>query len=238
MQSAEPLVKFCFISSVSGQIINFDILNRIRFAMKNSFISKLTLSLIVTTFGLCQFAQAALFPLDEETREIGEFHAVDAGGLVEVYLQPGDETSVRVRVRRIDFDEVITRVEDGVLVVSTVGNHRGETVRVHVTYTQLDGVHVRGAAEIHAEGVLEADTVEVSTHGAGDIKSLAVKADRLDISINNAGNADIEVDTDSLFVEMHDAGDLRITGVTNRQNVRSFGSRGSLNNGRLEIREN
>ena len=206
--------------------------------MKKAFLYKLAFSLIFTLFGPSQFAQAALFPLDKEDREIGEFHVIDAGGLVEVYLEPGQEAKIRVEVRRIDFEDVITRVEDGTLVISTVGNHRGETVRVYVTYTSLDGVHVSGAAEIHAEGILEADIIEVSTHGAGDIKSLTVKANRLDISINNAGNADIEVDTDSLFVEMHDNGDLRITGVTNRQNIRSFDSRGSLNNGRLEIREN
>ena len=50
-------------------------------------------------------------------------------------------------------------------------------------------------------------------------------------------HADIEVDTDSLFIEMRGRGDLRISGTTNRQNIRSFDSRGSLNNGGLEIRE-
>ncbi len=198
---------------------------------------KLLTGLTVAFLSITQSSQAALFSLDKEDREVDEFHVIDAGGLAEVYLQPGVEQQVRVEVRRIDLEDVITRVEDGVLTVSTVGNHSGETVRVHVVYTQLDGVHVSGAAEVHAEGVLEADTVEVSTNGAGDIKSLSVKANSLYISINNSGNAEIEVDTDELFIEMHDNGDLRVRGATNRQNVRSFGSRGTLSNGGLEIRD-
>ena len=205
--------------------------------MKSKTLAKLTIVLIYTIFGTWQSAQAALFSLEKEDRDVDEFHIVDAGGLAEVYLEPGNEVKVRVEVRRIEFDDVITEVEDGVLLVSTVGNHSGETVRVYVTYTQLDGVHVRGAAEIHGDGVVEASHVKVSTNGAGDIKSLQVKAERLDININNSGNARIEVDTESLFVEMRDAGDLRITGKTGRQSVRSFNSRGSLNNGRLEIEE-
>lgn len=205
--------------------------------MKNRLISKLALLLFLVASSPWQATQAALFSLDKEDRNVDEFHTIDAGGLAQVYLEPGDVDKVRVEVRRIDLEDVVTEVEDGVLVVSTIGNHSGETVHVYVTYTHLEAVHVRGAAEIHSEGVLTANRVSVSTNGSGDIKSLNVKADRLDISINNSGNARIEVDTESVFVEMRDAGDLRLTGTTGSQTVRSFRSRGSLNNGRLEIRD-
>ena len=76
---------------------------------------------------------------------------------------------------------------------------------------------------------------KVSTHGAGDIKFLEVKARRLDVSINNAGNAVLVVDVEMLTIEMRNAGDLKISGIAGRQSLRSFGSRGSLNNGSLEI---
>jgi hypothetical protein len=204
-------------------------------AMKIFSHLKVVVSALLLAFLPTQQAQAAFFSLDEEDRTVGEFHAVDAGGLAQVYLAPGSETRVVVKVRRIEFGDVITRNENGVLTVSTTGNHSGETVKVYVTYTKLNSVHVRGSAEVYAEGVAEADLFTVSTHGAGDIKFLQVKARRLDISINNAGNATIEVDVEVLAIEMHGVGDLEITGSAQRQNVRSFGSHGTLDNGSLQL---
>jgi hypothetical protein len=142
---------------------------------------------------------------------------------------------VVVKVRRIEFSDVITRTKDGVLTISTIGNHSGETVKVYVTYAKLSSVRVRGSAEVYSEGIAEADLFTVSTHGAGDIKFLQVKARRLDISINNAGNARLEVEVDLLAIEMHGAGDLEISGQAERQSVRSFGSRGTLDNGSLQL---
>ena len=192
----------------------------------------LTASLMALQFN--QPAQAG-FLSDSEDREVGEFHAIDAGGLVRVYLSPAEQSSVRVEVRNIDFEDVITQNDGGVLTISTVGNHHHESVKVYVGFTQLNSVRVGGAATIYTDGLIVADEFAASTHGAGDIKYLRLHARRLDVNINDSGNARLDVDVDLLVIEMRDRGDLKITGRAGRQSVRSFDSRGTLKNSSLVI---
>jgi hypothetical protein len=193
------------------------------------------LAVLFVILQLGEVAQAGMFKHAQEEREVGEFHRIEAGGLVRVYLSPGEENSVLVKVRNIGFEDVITRTENGVLTISTKGNHRGESVKVYVSFKELDSLSVGGAATVDSDGLIETDEFYASTHGSGDIRFLSLKARRLDIDINNSGNARLDVDVDILDIEMHDFGDLKVTGRAGRQNVRSFGSRGTLKNSALRV---
>jgi hypothetical protein len=79
--------------------------------------------------------------------------------------------------------------------------------------------------------------MNITTNGAGDIKDLTVKADSLKVSINDSGNAHLDVGVNDIEIEMNDVGDLSIQGVTKRQNIRSNASRGTLSNSNLAYSE-
>ena len=73
----------------------------------------------------------------------------------------------------------------------------------------------------------------VTTNGAGDIKDLTIKADKLTVSINGNGNANLDVEVEVIDIQMNGAGDLNIQGIAKSQQLISNSSRGTLSNANL-----
>lgn len=53
------------------------------------------------------------------------------------------------------------------------------------------------------------------------------------MSINGSGNANLDVEVESIVMEMNDAGDLSIQGIAKQQHLVSNSSRGTLSNADL-----
>ncbi len=150
---------------------------------------------------------------ETEDRTVSSFSHLKASGLAEVFITQTNEESVKVTVSGMPISDVITRVEDNTLIVTTQGFHSGESVKVFVNFIQLESITTGGSAEISGTNQLSGNT--------------------LLLSINDAGNADLNIDVDSVMIEMNDAGDLSLQGIARNQKVTSRGSRGTLDNGDL-----
>jgi hypothetical protein len=175
----------------------------------------------------------SVFASHTEEREVSKFKSIDISGLAEVFITNAKTEGVVVKVSGMPISDVITRVDEGTLIVSTNGYHSGESVKVYVNYVQLNSIHITGSAEVTGTNTLVADELLLTTGDSGDINSLDIKAHHLTVRINDSGNADLNVDVVTLDVLMNDAGDLSIRGKAKTQNIRSNGSRGTLNNANL-----
>ncbi|OBP16704.1 hypothetical protein A5320_04780 [Rheinheimera sp. SA_1] len=175
----------------------------------------------------------SVFAFHTEEREVSQFKSIDISGLAEVFITNAKTQGIVVKVSGMPISDVITRVDEGTLVVSTNGYHSGESVKVYVNYVQLNSIHIAGSAEVTGTNTLVADDLLLTTGDSGDIKNLEIKADHLTVRINDSGNADLNVDVLTLDVLMNDAGDLSIQGKAKTQNIRSNSSRGTLNNANL-----
>jgi hypothetical protein len=106
-------------------------------------------------------------------------------------------------------------------------------VQVFVHYNQLNSISTSGSAELTSTNTLNTQHMNITTNGAGDIKDLTIKADTLKVSINDSGNAHLDVDVESIAMEMNGAGDLDIQGIAKQQHITSISSRGTLSNADL-----
>jgi hypothetical protein len=191
---------------------------------------------ILLTFVLIQTA-CSVFVSQTESREVEKFTALKISGLAEVIITQADEQKLVVKVSGMPIEDVVTIVENETLIITTKGFHRGESVQVFVSYNQLNNINTSGSAELTGTNTLNTQHMVITTNGAGDIKDLAIKADKLTVSINDSGNAYLDVEVNDIEIEMNDAGDLSIQGVTKRQNILSNASRGTLSNGNLVYSE-
>jgi hypothetical protein len=191
---------------------------------------------IVLSFVFIQTA-CSVFESQTESREVDKFTALKISGLVEVIITQANEQKLVVQVSGMPIADVVTTVENETLIITTKGFHRGESVQVFVHYNQLNSISTSGSAELTSTNTLNTQYMNITTNGAGDIKDLTIKADTLKVSINDSGNAHLDVDVNDIEIEMNDAGDLSIQGVTKRQNIRSNASRGTLSNGNLAYSE-
>ena len=191
---------------------------------------------IVLSFVLMQTA-CSVFVSETESREVEKFTALQISGLAEVIITQASEQKLVVKVSGMPITDVVTTVENETLIITTKGFHRGESVQVFVHYKQLNSISTSGSAELTSTNTLNTQHMSITTNGAGDIKDLTIKADTLKVSINDSGNAYLDVEVNDIEIEMNDAGDLSIQGVTKRQNIRSNGSHGTLSNGNLTYLE-
>jgi hypothetical protein len=165
-----------------------------------------------------------------EFREVEKFTALEISGLAEVIITQASEQKVEIIVSGMPITDVVTKVENETLIITTKGVHRGESVQVFVNYNQLNSISASGSAELTGTNTLNTQQMLVTTNSAGDIEDLTIKADKLTVSINGNGNANLDVEVDSIDIQMNDAGDLNIQGIAKSQQLISNSSRGTLSN--------
>lgn len=193
---------------------------------------KYLIKLIVLSLAVIQTA-CSVFVSETEFREVEKFTALEVSGLVEVIITQASKQTLEIKVSGMPITDVVTKVENETLIITTKGFHRGESVQVFVSYNQLNSISTSGSAQLTSTNILNTQQMIVITNGAGDIKDLAIKADTLTVSINGSGNANLDVEVESIDMEMNDAGDLSIQGIAKRQHIISNGSRGTLSNAGL-----
>jgi hypothetical protein len=203
------LTKLLQFEAVKKMINNIARARQRKSATKN--LRTILIGLLIAPLMACAAGPLA----NKETRELPAFHAIEVGGLVNVKIKQGDKTGVEVRAYGIAVHDIITKVEDGTLLVTTKGSHSGESISVEVIYTGLRALKTSGAATIKTDGTLTADA--------------------LDIAITDAGDANLELDVKKLNIDMRGNGNLKLRGRAVSQSLTSHGGGGSFSNSGLKI---
>ena len=113
-------------------------------------------------------------------------------------------------------------------------SHSVERENVQKVGSPLKSIKTSGSATLTGENQLVAEKISIVTTDAGDITNLSLTAKQLSVQINDSANANLVVQVEKSNIEMNDAGDLDISGVAYQQQLRSHGSRGTLNNSQLK----
>lgn len=143
---------------------------------------------------------------NQETRSLDEFTSLSVGEAINVELIKGNREEALVSVRGADLEDVRTSVSGGHLRIEMAGNRnfRNVDVDIQVTFVELNDISVSSAADLNSRDV--------------------IVADRLEVSVSSAGDAELEVEVDRLEVKVSSAGDLRISGTANSQYIKASSS--------------
>lgn len=148
------------------------------------------------------------FGQETETRTIGSFRGVKAAEGIDVYLKKGDKESLKIEVTGTSPSNVITEISGSYLKIHMRdGNYRNRTVKVYVTYVELDKLSASSAANIYAEGPVKTDDMEVSASSAGSIE-IAVEVNAIEVSVSSAGEVELKGTTQSLLADASSAGEI------------------------------
>lgn len=145
------------------------------------------------------------------------FSSIETGGVVNVVLEKGSTASVSVSAQGIAPENVTIQVKDAVLLVTTRGKPNNEKMTIRVTYDQLEELTIGGSSMVQSKAEIRSKTIR--------------------LVLKDSAEAVLQVDVDSLSIEMHDSADLKISGQAKNQNVRSFSSIGTLDNKQLALDE-
>jgi hypothetical protein len=172
--------------------------------------------LLIVALMMISTAACALNPFaTTESRDIDPFTKIVVGGLVNVEIKQGEHEGIEISAFGIAMEDIVTSVDNGTLIVTTKGNHSGESISIEVSYRNLQAIKTSGAATIKTEGPVIAKLIKVE--------------------ISDSGDANLELDVAELIVEMRGNGNLSLSGRAAVQNIKSYGGGGRLNNSKLRV---
>ncbi len=144
-----------------------------------------------------------------EVRNVGSFKGVKSGEAIDVYLKKGDKESLKVEVTGVVLSKVITEVSGGYLKIHMRdGNYRGkQTVKVYVTYVELDKISASSASNVFSDGVIKARNLEVHVSSAANIE-ISLEATDVAVHASSAGDIILEGKAISIEAEASSAGEV------------------------------
>jgi hypothetical protein len=168
-----------------------------------------------------------------ETRELGEFEAIDIGGAFELVVHVNPDATPRVEVSGDDniVPKIITKVAGGELDVSV--DHwmvrPDRPLKIEIWARSITEIDASGASDISVEGLHgerfeldlsgasestlsgAVDHFEVDSSGASDLDARALEAKTVEIDLSGAGDAEVWA-SEKLDAEVSGAGSVRYFG--------------------------
>lgn len=143
-------------------------------------------SLIPLFFVALLFASANA--QDVVTRETPDFSGVDAGGVFNVFLTQAPVCSVELETEGVDPDDIITKVKNGVLVLSVDGSlPRGARVTVKLTAPFFNSIKASGVVNVKSTNTIEHEVFQLDVSGASKI-DMDLVTEQLKSDISGASN--------------------------------------------------
>lgn len=149
----------------------------------------------------------------QQTRTVGDFTGIEAGDAFDIKITQSDVNSVKINAPENVLEQIKTDVKDGILVISTAGNIKGDDdITIAISVKSLTSIEVSGASDIKSENQLICDKLSILTNGAGDIH-LDLKANDIKADISGAGDVTLKGSTQTLDATVAGAGDLKASNL-------------------------
>jgi hypothetical protein len=129
----------------------------------------------------------------EESRPVSDFHAVELAGPGELFIQQGQEESLRIEAEDNLIQYFASEVVDGVLKIGLrdrVGMNTRHTMRFYVTARELDAIIVLSLATVTAPAL---NTVQLTVRvgDGGHVRIETLMADRLVVHLDGLSSLSI-----------------------------------------------
>lgn len=145
--------------------------------------------------------------LETQDRPIQRAERIKLAGSYDVEITQGPTTSVKVEADENILPFILTRSEDGFLIIKSkehVSLSTDNTIRIFITTPKLEQVTLAGSGNIIG-------------------KSKFTGGDKLTLKIAGAGDMKMEVNTPSIEAEIAGSGSMTLTGETRDQRIRISG---------------
>jgi hypothetical protein len=156
----------------------------------------------------------------EEVRSVPPFTSLAVDAPVNVTLQAAAADRVVLEGDPSALARIETRVEQGVLRISTPGSgwrSGADGVRVRVEFKTLDAVRLAGSGNVRAD-LLKTATLKLTTAGSGNIDLGQIEVQNLAVSVAGSGNVRVDAGTiDLAAIVIAGSGNVRIDRVPVRE---------------------
>ncbi len=165
-------------------------------------------------------------PVQTETRTVTDFHGVELEFSADVEATVGDNYFVEVSAQQNILAILKTEVKNGVIHIYTDENlWNADDIKVKVTAPAFDQFSVGGSGTIRIMNAIQAEKMELSIAGSGDIFSPQSNFGQLNTSIGGSGTIDLGGQVDKMESDISGSGDVKAKGLrVNKLKVSISGS--------------
>ena len=142
-----------------------------------------------------------------------------------VYIEKGEEQSIRIEAQQNILDNIITTTFDDLLRVKFDEDvSRCEPIKIYMTIASLKGIDVRGSGEVVAnQGFSTEENLYINISGSGSVFADA-NANEVDMNISGSGDIELKTICESIYSNISGSGDVRLTGACKNAEFNTSGS--------------
>ncbi len=143
----------------------------------------------------------AMAQTSNESRTLSSFKAVKIANSIEAELVKGTRNHIEITASGVEVEDVETEVEKRQLKVGlSHGNFGSNTVKVTITYVNLEEVEALTGAKVFVKDVIENKSVALSAHTNAYLEA-KVHAEKLDLETSTNGKIFVEGKANDLILE-------------------------------------
>ncbi len=146
-----------------------------------------------------------------ETRDVGNFHAIDVNYPAQVLVKQGTKESLKIEAEDNLLPDLKTQVKNGGV--------------LDISYDRQSAKHVNPTKPVKITIVVK-DLNKVEFSSAGDLTIEKLDTESLDLSLSGAGNVELsDIQTTDLHVSLSGAGNMSTSGTAENlvMNISGFG---------------
>ncbi|MBN1119065.1 MAG: DUF2807 domain-containing protein [Bacteroidales bacterium] len=176
---------------------------------------KVSLGIFIAPFLILLFVTTSKLYAFEEQRDVKDFNEISfsiAGNLI---LDQGNEFKFTISGNKSDVEEIITKVENGRLIVKTKSHvHNLSDIVVRITLPELRSLDLAGSGDVVAKESFKSDNLNISIAGSGDVVFDNLTAEEVELSIAGSGDMIIKGKTKELEISITGSGDINTVEFT------------------------
>lgn len=161
------------------------------------FMKLIVALLFALFFSSCQFTTGRSITgsgnITTETRNVGEFKGISVSNALEVEVEQADSFGVTVEADDNLQQYIVTKVENGILVIQTEINsfNNVEAKRIKVRMPVISSLEASSASSIKSITILKSENLSVEASSAAEI-DIDVEADQLTCSSSSASSVNVK----------------------------------------------
>ncbi len=164
---------------------------------------------------------------ETQERNVGSFSGVHQSTSADVYITAGSAETVKVKADSKIINDIVTEVQDGVLIIKTKNNSNFRYVKVmevYITMSNLDKLKNSGSGDISIEGPIKGKDVYIGISGSGDLNG-EFEATNMEVKISGSGDVEMSGVRGNFSINISGSGDVVAEGLQLDQcTVSSYGS--------------
>ncbi len=170
------------------------------------------------TFSICSISLYGQWGLGEtgngnvkeESRDHSGFTAIAASHGIDVYISQGAAASVKVKTDENLLDNILTKVEDGVLYMKVEGAVRNTKIlAVYITMSDLRKIKGSGGSDIYVEGKFRFSELEIAMSGGSDLYIKDMEAQNVNCVTSGGSDTHLAGKAEKLTAEAQGGSDFK-----------------------------